>query len=809
MKLKLKNFRCYKERNFELGNNGLTLISGMSGKGKSTILLAINFALFGKGTKLIKHGEKSCSVSLEFNNMKIVRTKRPNRLVVNDVYEDASGQSIIDKLFGNNFSITGYISQDSLNSFIMMSPTDKLAFLEKFALEDIDLSDKKGKCKALIKSRKEDLIAITSKLELSNEILDEMEKPEKVKFPIKTKNKEKCKKNETIRLKNCKTLIKKCNKSISKLEKEKSAIQLLESQTKNCQDQIDNLEDSLKKINEMLEHLQEIDEDLINDKKELLQKVLEKREYHNLSEKYEKDLKLLEEMKNNEMTELKNDIKNKKDSLWVEYEKNEIDQEINENKECLEDMKTLKKLKHKLKKYKKNMISEDVYNKNVEKLDKYVKKLELMKEVLRKLQLQKETYSCPKCSEILCFRGDKLEISNTVREIQEGNIQEVKNNIRQMKEDIDEITEENANYENNKGRYDEIINEIDIIENKYEEFYDVEELQDDIETLKEYKNDSLRIEKSIEKMQEKLKKQEFSASIQNFDKNLQKTRKKLKKANISEELNIDEEVLREEINELSNAKNEFFRKKQEKFDIKQKISALLTKKREFYEKFTESYEKARITNEIDNEILEKSQEIEDFERKILKHEDNLRKMQIYEKYKEELEKYKELENKVCEYNKDEKISRDKFTSAQTLLSKILEAESIAIRNVIENINTHVQYFLDKFFQEEPITIKLSAYKETKKAKKPQVNLEIDYKGMQCDINMLSGGERSRVILAFTLALGEMFNIPLLMLDESTASLDQDLTTVVFDGIRENFEKKLVIIIAHQIITGVFDRIINL
>ena len=75
--------------------------------------------------------------------------------------------------------------------------------------------------------------------------------------------------------------------------------------------------------------------------------------------------------------------------------------------------------------------------------------------------------------------------------------------------------------------------------------------------------------------------------------------------------------------------------------------------------------------------------------------------------------------------------------------------------------------------------------------------------------MLSGGELSRVILAYALALGEMFNTPLMLLDECTSSLDQDLTGIVMDGIRDNFKDKLVIIIAHQTVLGMFDNVIKI
>ena len=88
-------------------------------------------------------------------------------------------------------------------------------------------------------------------------------------------------------------------------------------------------------------------------------------------------------------------------------------------------------------------------------------------------------------------------------------------------------------------------------------------------------------------------------------------------------------------------------------------------------------------------------------------------------------------------------------------------------------------------------------------------MDIEYKGMECDLQMLSGGEMSRIVLAYTLALAEMFNSPLLLLDECTSSLDQETTNHVFDAIKEHFNGKLTIIVAHQVVTGIFDRTINL
>ena len=81
--------------------------------------------------------------------------------------------------------------------------------------------------------------------------------------------------------------------------------------------------------------------------------------------------------------------------------------------------------------------------------------------------------------------------------------------------------------------------------------------------------------------------------------------------------------------------------------------------------------------------------------------------------------------------------------------------------------------------------------------------------MECDISSLSGGELARVVLSFTLALAEMFNTPLIMLDECTSSLDEELSTTIINGLKENFSNKLVIVISHQNICGLYDRILSI
>ena len=110
---------------------------------------------------------------------------------------------------------------------------------------------------------------------------------------------------------------------------------------------------------------------------------------------------------------------------------------------------------------------------------------------------------------------------------------------------------------------------------------------------------------------------------------------------------------------------------------------------------------------------------------------------------------------------------------------------------------------------EPIQINLYTTKKTStNNEKVQIQLEVFYKNMKCDIGILSGGEQARLNLAFILAFAYLWETPILLLDECTSNLDQNLTEVVLEHI-SNVGIPKIILIAHQVIEGNFTQILKL
>ena len=184
MRIACKNFRCHRDAVFEIPDTGLILLSGTSGAGKSSVLAAFVYALYGKLPGKMKrpytNGTKSCSVELDYMGMHIVRTKPKSVTVEYEevTYEDSSAQGIIEQTVGCNFTkfmASSYIVQKHNISVLSMTPTEQLRFIEKLVFNDDYHITFRENVKAEIKRETENKLKMIGEIEVRKQQLSEEE----------------------------------------------------------------------------------------------------------------------------------------------------------------------------------------------------------------------------------------------------------------------------------------------------------------------------------------------------------------------------------------------------------------------------------------------------------------------------------------------------------------------------------------------------------------------------------------------------------------------------------------------------------
>jgi len=814
MKIRLINFRCHLDKTFDFGENGLFLISAPSGEGKSSILMGINFALYGKGQKVVSHGQSSCAVEFTFDDLLIIRKKKPNKLTLKTpigIYEDDVAQNIIDKKFSTSFDVTGYIAQNALNSFIVMSPAEKLNFLEKFSFNDINLEELRNKCKSLISKRNDEYMRGMQQTQTIEQVLSELTNPETVVFPAKKKDKELFAKNEALKLKNCDTRIKKNTAILNKAQKELNCVKILNSYIKNKEENIDNICTKLELLSLEEKTNDFIGDEALDEKKLLLQNLLSLEKLKILKEQYENEMKQFEDMKNREKSELESKIDTLQNALWVDYTRSECEEYITSFTEQLKDAKQIAFLRKQIQND--DDIDMDEIESNVEeKKNMLVSK----KENLEIAKKRKKTYTCPCCDTELFFENDSLHISESliVDDIDE---EVLIREIKTLEKEIKTLENQIMKYNHKKEQNSKIEQQIQEIESSYEEEIESEvSLRTQLKDIEDYFNTQCTLEKNIKQLKSNLQKEAFSSSY-SMTKNkvaiLREGIDKLESSIVIDDIDSilaeNEEDLRKLINEEEN-KRKFIKSVSEKRkSFEKEISEQKRQNEIKINEHIELYESIKTEEELLEVIRTAEEEIKTKEEEKVGHHENLVQIEKYNNYIVEKEKYDSWKAKLEDSKVKEEESKNRYNAAKILLEKIIESESIAMINVVDTINQHSQVYLEHFFPDNPIVVNLCCFKETKKNSKPQINVEISYKGSDCDITNLSGGETSRVILAFTLALAEIFDVPLLLLDECTASLDSESTNIVFETIKENFCNKTVLVVAHQCTEGSFDGVVSI
>jgi len=177
--------------------------------------------------------------------------------------------------------------------------------------------------------------------------------------------------------------------------------------------------------------------------------------------------------------------------------------------------------------------------------------------------------------------------------------------------------------------------------------------------------------------------------------------------------------------------------------------------------------------------------------------------------------YKKWEGRMNGLKERLDILNGEIVSLETFLRKLGEAETKCLEDTIRVVNRKMQEYLLKFFPEEAIRLELATEKESKKGSiKTEIAVRLFYKGEDCDLTSLSGGEYDRCAVAFLMAVNDVSGSRMLILDESIGSLDQTNAENVIEVIKEVTSDdatgydKVVILVQHQATCGSYDHVVR-
>lgn len=782
----LDNFRSFghKEIFFEEGRS--TLIAGKSGSGKTTVFMAINFALNGSGRDLIRHGQKKCRVVMSMGPLVITRQKGPDRLIVEKegtVYEKHAAQAVIESLFENQN--LGYVSQSTHRSFLMMTPAEKLKFIENMTFDRSFVEQINRNVKALVserkleleKTRKERTTMETTLLALKIEC--ETEQPEgsfslELEEELKVKREQLfAKVNDAVHVLEVKNKLQKdlqrlvgINSSIEELERKITRLTQQEfawNQYSSCLSQLNNLikpELSLEEIDEMMfkwTRMTQLDKEL--SKAKVLREKL-------------------------------NSIDCTKPLKVVQLDDDEIEGYLL-NAKKYDDLYQIDRLLDSLPKsnFSRSLLTEIADLR--EKEDLYCsskRRLEVLK--VKKLESTVLT-ECPKCLSTLGFWNGKL-IEMDCRDSKVNSKQMSAVEVKRIDEEILNLSIVCRNLESLSTKFQAYGN-IDISS----EMQRLKQIEDQRDALLKRKAAIGELEDFEYDSQKVAEVKTYVVSMKLYRNNLKEFERLSSKLDEYEDLQKERDQL--QIPPVSYLELQSLKKKAQEYDyLVKKCSDLicdpLSETTDSYRKqllmATEKRDKmsqlARIDLTEDDCVCLRRQ-LDDVERQ-------LREVRQHFKQREAFEQWEKVRHVIKKENELE-LS---YPRAVRLQSIVRETEKEALEEMLNQLNFHSQMYLEKFVDNLSIEFVFDS----------KIYANLTHRGHKTDVNSLSGGEFSRVMLAVTLALAEMHGVELLMLDESVSSLDQETTTDVLEVISENF-KGTVLCIAHQTVRGSFDKVIEL
>lgn len=830
MRLTLQNFRCYKSAVINLPTNSVVLISGESGCGKTTIFKAINFALFGKEQKVATHGQKKVKVQLEFENLFIERSKNPNHLILKidgQKYIDDAAQGIINEKFGQDFLLTSYIAQKSIEGFFSLSDAEKTSFLHRISIQNFDIESLKSNVKNIVKERKNKLLQVSaealsySKLLKEEGLTEEPIEPKlKLKFPSKDKSLEDQLSEEKEAKKANEKKLLEMKQTLQALNKQNEMYHKSLSNTTKIQVELDSKKVIKKELEEIIEREKEIVNLISAKQKEIdeIEDILEnitkakklselQTNYNSLVENFsdsklrreEEIKKQLSQIKEVDINQLQSKIKNieRRDEFFSKIEDflqegEDLPESISEAVKFLENCK--EDLNSQLTDINIGEIKSILENKNSE--------ISIKKEKLNFLrsQLSGTKLSCPECkshlildSQILIkYDEDKLKSEVTSEE----------KNMVTLEKTIQKL---NKKYESSQSEVSEIKDDLNFLEKCLNQSQTIVDEDDDLDDLKNKINEAQQQQGRKKLLLTSLKaveEEKFPQSVQQIEKQIKILKNELQdfqlKDNLENEINQKNKKCNERLVQLKMDKTQIDQAKQNLKVINKEIINLEYELEEFSDskncqaEIEEINEQIKIREEKFSKFLEREKQIMEFNANF-----------------SEWTRNSKIWKKCMEARESEKLWTRAFGAAEQLSLDIQKAEHEALESILSSLNKEIEEFMSEFF-EDGLSMIITPDKTLASGdKKANIGIKIKRNGEDIPMDTLSGGEYDRCALSFFLAINTVLsNNNLILLDESLTSLHSNAVEEIVDIIRNKMKNKTVFVTLHQVVSGMFDHEID-
>ena len=820
--LRMKRFRCYNNFELTIPSNGIVLLDGKNGIGKSTIFDAISFALYDNAgnscyprkDRNSKKRSESTTVELVFPDQLIVyRQRRPNLLrVKNDKIDliDEVAQAYINQVYGsyNSWLAGGYLEQNQICSFFSMSAAEKLEFLQVLSASSRqgytspeELEEKLSRVAQKYSMLTQQLAQIEFQMKVGYEMymrLGSQMPAEYRQFALWSE----VQLSEKLSQYSCSTLVELLSKvkqrgqnDIQEIQAKITDVTAQMAKAKEQQEQKDRLEGTRDKVTAQLASL---------------------RSTTDLSRMQSELVELQEQMKSERRTQLlaiKGELQKKLDQIpsgSSVYTLSELDsfERILSGSPTDEMIKELRKLEHARLYYLRFAMYQTRESKRQtvvelkERLSAFPEKScqgeidEVTKQIWL-IGLQDRKLTCPKCKSGLHLTGNALvELHDCLPATQ-----------------LNELTIKKQRLQQEEDKYRQraqLVQQVALAQSSYEQTAHI--CEKDLQGFDPNDKPGIiagipQLEFLIRQAKETLIAREKVPKI-----NFEDERTKIYTGQEKNRLIRDLQGVELELDSLPPG------------DQRPVEAGVLERKNkleiQIMELKTVEVTRVSLTGMV-NQIIS---QIESLVPIVVDPE-------VPEKLKEQLNKvvsqtqWLQMEIQAQSYFMDMILIQKRYEQGQkdhqNIVSNIgrfhkikqclITAEYIVLDEILSEINETIADVLEHLFTEQTsVTLRSMKQLKSDERKKPEINCEIVSDGVECgNIKEMSGGERSRICLAMVIAFSHFSQIPFVFLDEALSPLDVISKESAISTIKKFLNNKLVITVNHDTTKGVYDSVISL